>query len=362
MSHWFLEFFVSGGKTLKQIPLDKFPFTVGRSSRVALTINSPDVSRNHGEFIKQGDAILLRDNESTNGIFLNHKKIDNTSQIKHGDVIHFANVEFRVICEEEAEIITIDQTLFGIQSLTNFMPKGLMEFQELLEKAQVTFEFQPVVTPVDHETYGYEILGRGCHPSLPSKPCTLFKIAESTNKEIEFSELLMTHGLSIADRLNIDFPFFINTHPREMEDIKRLLDNLKRLRLDRHNPMLILEIHEEAVTDLSTIKELKTCLKDLNIKLAYDDFGAGQARLMELVDAPPDFLKFDIQFIKNIDTAPPMMVHMIEALLKISRESGITTLAEGIDSKEKNDICKELGFDLVQGFYFPSIFPNTSQL
>ena len=43
---------------------------------------------------------------------------------------------------------------------------------------------------------------------------------------------------------------------------------------------------------------------ELQIGLAYDDFGAGQARLVELVDVPPDYLKFDMKLVQNLQSAP----------------------------------------------------------
>jgi hypothetical protein len=63
-----------------------------------------------------------------------------------------------------------------------------------------------------------------------------------------------------------------------------------------------LEEHEAARgRDASTMKMLRLVLDDLNMKLAYDDFGAGQARLNELVEARPDYVKFDRKMISRID-------------------------------------------------------------
>lgn len=355
MSNWFLECYAGSRKTLHRIPLDAFPFTVGRSASTSLTIDSPDVSRIHCRFTCENNQIVLHDNGSTNGVFVNHCQITEPHLLKHGDVIHFANVEYRIFFEKYHDMEECDKTHVGISTLSNLMPKGLLEFQELLDASQTSAVLQPIVSSLDHNIFAYEILGRGSHPLLPQSPFPLFQIAESANKEVELSELFMIKGVEIASRYQIDKPFFINTHPREMERPDRLLDNIKRL-MDREDPpSLVLEIHEEAVTNTAVIRKIRQELDNINVKLAYDDFGAGQTRLLQLIDAPPDFLKFDMAFIHDIEKAAPMRIRMLEVLLKISQDSGIITLAEGVDNLEKSRICRYLGFDLLQGFYFPNV-------
>ena len=79
--------------------------------------------------------------------------------------------------------------------------------------------------------------------------------------------------------------------------------SLRELReLEPRRP-LVLEIHEAAVTCGDEMKQLRAALADLQIGLAYDDFGAGQARLVELVDVPPDYLKFDMKLVQNLESA-----------------------------------------------------------
>ena len=46
----------------------------------------------------------------------------------------------------------------------------------------------------------------------------------------------------------------------------------------------------------------------------YDDFGAGQARLLELAEAPPHYLKFDHRFISGLDQAPLAKRRLLQSL------------------------------------------------
>jgi len=352
MLHWFLEQYIGGKNTLRRISIDRFPFTVGRSDSMCLPLDSTSVSRAHGEFILRNDDLILRDLNSANGIFVNHKQITAEQLVRHGDILHFANVEFRLIGEDTGDLPDLEATVYGITDLTRSMPTGLLELQELLAGSMVTAEFEPIVFSQNQAIMAYEILGRGSHPKLSHRPLPLFHIAESANREVELSELFRLRGVEIAGKMKKRIPFFINTHPRELGDLDRLVASLHFLRNKFPSPSLVLEIHEESVTNIQSIKLLRGHLNQLNMQLAYDDFGSGQARLLELVEAPPDYIKFDISLIRDIHTASAIHIHMINALLGICRECGITTLAEGIDTQEKFDTCRTLGFELMQGYYF----------
>ncbi len=117
------------------------------------------------------------------------------------------------------------------------------------------------------------------------------------------------------------------------------------------NP-IVLEINETAVTKSEQMKRLKALLTDLNLELAYDDFGVGQTRLVELAKLPPDYLKFDMSIIRNIHIAPKRLHQIILTFLKTAEDLGIKTLAEGVECREEGEICEELGFEYAQGYFY----------
>ena len=88
------------------------------------------------------------------------------------------------------------------------------------------------------------------------------------------------------------------------------------------------------------------------MQLAYDDFGAGQARLLELTEVPPDVLKFDRGLIQNIDSASRPRLEIIRGLVGVAKSMEITTLAEGVETEAEHQVCLELGFDQGQGFLY----------
>ena len=352
MRVWFLECFVSGRKALRRIPLFSFPFTVGRGKNVSLHLDSPDISRLHGTFLSVGECLYLQDMGSTNGTFVNLQPITDNFVLTHGDIIHFADMEFRLIQENITEATDSERTMLRIGSLQNTLPQGLNELQELLSDSMTTVVLEAIVGCQDGLKYGYELLGRGCHPALPIKPGALFQIAESGGLEVELSELFRNRGVAQACSQTRNRKLFVNTHPRELDNPSRLLHSIEGLHRDHPSVNLVLEIHEEAATDLATMQLLKANLQSLDVELAYDDFGAGQARLLELVEAPPDYLKFDIKFFQEVESASQFRINMVKALLQICREEKITSIAEGVSSRTEVDFCRNLGFDLLQGYFF----------
>jgi len=115
---------------------------------------------------------------------------------------------------------------------------------------------------------------------------------------------------------------------------------------------MVLEIHEKTATQTQPMRELRAKLSDLNIGLAYDDFGAGQARLIELIEVPPDYLKFDMQLVQNIHAASAERQKMVARLVQMTAELGIIPLAEGVETREDHEVCVQMGFLCGQGFYY----------
>jgi EAL domain-containing protein (putative c-di-GMP-specific phosphodiesterase class I) len=120
-----------------------------------------------------------------------------------------------------------------------------------------------------------------------------------------------------------------------------------------------LEVNEKTVTDRQVIRELRSELNDLQIGLAYDDFGAGQARLLELIEVPPDYLKFDAFLIRDLHHQPHRFQRALAALVEMSVDLGVIPLAEGVETDEEAAACDALGFQALQGFLFGHPRPIT---
>jgi EAL domain-containing protein (putative c-di-GMP-specific phosphodiesterase class I) len=100
------------------------------------------------------------------------------------------------------------------------------------------------------------------------------------------------------------------------------------------------------------MKRLRKELRELEVGIAFDDFGAGQARLIDLVDVQPEYLKFDMSLTRDIHLASAERQGLVSSLVRMARDLGTIPLAEGIECQEERDACIALGFQLAQGFYF----------
>jgi EAL domain-containing protein (putative c-di-GMP-specific phosphodiesterase class I) len=104
--------------------------------------------------------------------------------------------------------------------------------------------------------------------------------------------------------------------------------------------------------DLDGVGRLRTQLSRASVGIAYDDFGAGQARLLELAEVPPHYLKFDMSFVRGIDSAPASRRRLLTSLVSVARDLLVWTVAEGVETAEEADVCMHIGFTHAQGFFF----------
>jgi EAL domain-containing protein (putative c-di-GMP-specific phosphodiesterase class I) len=211
--------------------------------------------------------------------------------------------------------------------------------------------FQRIVSLPDGEVIAYEALGRGRHPELPEEPLELLALAAGVGLEQDVSRLFRTKAFeALRDHPGVRH-FFFNVHPAELLH-PELIESLRELQAAAPPARLTLEVHESAVVDPVGIASLRSRLAEVGVGLAYDDFGAGQARLLELAEVPPDYLKFDMRLIQGIDKAGESRRKLLQSLVAVARDLSVRTVAEGIESLPEAVACADLGFDYAQGYYF----------
>jgi EAL domain-containing protein (putative c-di-GMP-specific phosphodiesterase class I) len=350
---WYLESRGEDGR-LRRITLQVLPFRIGRRQGLELVLPADSVSKTHAEIYWRGSVLRVRDLGSTNGTYLNRGVVED-APLGEGDVLHFADFEFRVgrsRATEAAPAVSTEETTTAAlrrKELPHRLAAGTRELRQLLAEEIVTVVYQPIVRLAQGQVAAYEALGRGRHPQLPESPLELFRIAESIGAEAELSRLLRKKAVElVADRADPP-PLFLNTHPVEFAR-PGLIESLDELRVMAPRLDLTLEIHESVLTRPEAIRELRTLLLERGIALAYDDFGAGQARLMELAEAPPHFLKFDRRFVSGLDQAPLPKRRLLQSLVALARELQVRTVAEGVETAGERQACHDLGFTHAQGF------------
>lgn len=334
-----------------RLPVKAQPFTIGRHPENSVCISNSTVSGYHAEILSAGDQLLVRDRDSTNGSLLNGRRLQTVEPLKDGDILHFGNVMFRVQKEStltQTATLTADSVGEAIAQV---------QFNTLISRPGVMPYFQPIVRLDTCQRIGYELLSRSQFVGLET-PDKMFRIAAQRTSEAVLSRVCRVEGMKASVHLSRDMVFYLNTHPAELNQ-KELFSSLYELRANHPEQSIMLEVHESGVTSLDFLRQLRTVLADVNFGLAYDDFGAGQARLTELIEVPPDVLKFDVKLVQGLPTATQARRSTIAGLIKIVSDLNVISLAEGIETQEEAEICGELGFQLAQGYLFGKGEPVT---
>ncbi|AGF79217.1 EAL domain-containing protein [Desulfocapsa sulfexigens DSM 10523] len=359
---WYIEGGMKDGKCL-DVPIHVSPFFIGRDKGCHLRVKAPGVSRKHVQLEVNGEKIFVGDMGSTNGTFVNRNKITRQVEIRSGDTIHLGQEELRITrrCDYKKNDPVADDILYNSTIMINIndpmfalnddFVQQEKEFNLMITNREVTIVFQPIVSLSECEVVGYEALGRGFRSDLPESPCDLFRIAEKLGRAKELSSVFRSRAIQTCHELPGAPLIFVNTHP--VEDLTTgLQNNIEEMRRLTAPWQVVLEVHESAVTDTRMMLELKEILRDHEMYLAYDDFGAGQARWNELVEAPPDYLKFDLQLIRDIHKKTTQKQEMVRKLVDICLDQGAYPLAECVENHEELEACRHLGFTHGQGWLF----------
>lgn len=160
------------------------------------------------------------------------------------------------------------------------------------------------------------------------------------------------HGLSqIAISVNVSRDDLYE------DDLIDVLSNLiKKYELDPKQ--LHLEIIERAyVDDSKHMYRILTSLRERGFIIEMDDFGTGESSLAMLADMPIDYIKLDRQFLVS-GLHDTRHVEVIRAIINLAKTLDIDVLAEGIETKEQEEILYELGCRYAQGYFYGKPAPE----
>lgn len=156
----------------------------------------------------------------------------------------------------------------------------------------------------------------------------------------------------------IELPVSVNLSRVDVFDPKLdvFLDNLLAYhRLGRE--MLKLEVTESAYTEnAGQVIQVVEGLRKKGYEVEMDDFGSGYSSLNMLSLMPVDVLKMDRAFIRNIENNEKDE-QLVALILGIAKSLKIPVVAEGVEKATQLKKLKELGCEMVQGYYFSKPLP-----
>ena len=164
--------------------------------------------------------LYLQDLGSTNGTYVNGKRVTDEVRLEEEDLIHFAEAPFRVLRQSPT-----GQSNGTIARNVCDEALALVQFDRMMSQRLVRPHFQVIVDLSTEESVGFEVLGRGSVFGLESVGA-MFQAAEQLNLEVELSRLLRWEGIRVGQELPGQPALFVNTHPKEMSDSVGLIDSL----------------------------------------------------------------------------------------------------------------------------------------
>ncbi len=98
-------------------------------------------------------------------------------------------------------------------------------------------------------------------------------------------------------------------------------------------------------------------LREIGVRISMDDFGTGYSSLAYLRNFPFDKIKIDRSFTRDMLERKDCQA-IIRAVVGLARSLGITTIIEGIETKEQLAASKADGCDEGQGYLFAKPMPE----
>ena len=239
------------------------------------------------------------------------------------------------------------------------------DFDKAIQEGQFVVYYQPKfnVTGENEKLVSAEALVRWKHPELglisPGEFIPLFednglitKLDRYVWNEVarQIGEWFEKYGVCMSVSVNVSR---VDICSSEMEDY--LLDLVMKHCIPADK--FLLEITESAYAyNSDLIVEVMSELRESGFNIEMDDFGTGYSSLNMLYALPIDILKIDKAFLKNIidDSRARSMLKMV---ISIAKAMKMPVIAEGVEEKAEVDILKEMGCDVIQGFYFSKPLP-----
>ena len=250
----------------------------------------------------------------------------------------------------------IKNNLDEVMKLTN-------DLYRALENNELELYYQPQVNTISGRIIGLEALLRWNHHSFGLlSPMIFIPIAEKTGlivkigewalevacKQIKVWQDLYIPSLSIAVNLSVNQ---IQSH-KIVNQVSRILDETG---LNPQN--LELEITENILMkDLNYIVDILKKIRNLNVRIAIDDFGTDYSSLSYLKQLPLDRIKIPKCFIdgigKNIADES-----IISSIIVLGKKLSLDLIAEGVETGCQLQFLKTQMCDEIQGFYYYKPMP-----
>jgi diguanylate cyclase (GGDEF)-like protein/PAS domain S-box-containing protein len=236
------------------------------------------------------------------------------------------------------------------------------DLQEALAQRQLQLFYQPQVDSHTTKVGAYEALLRWAHPERGLlSPGAFLTVAEETGLIVPVGEWVLRQACAQCSRWRAQGfrgSVAVNLSARQFGQ-ENLLETVKESLHAAELPgnFLELELTESLLVEpTDATMRLLHDLRQLGVQIAVDDFGIGYSSLSYLKRYPITTLKIAQPFVEEISVDSEARA-IVQAIVTLARAMRLRTVAEGVEQASQVDALREMGADLLQGYYFGRAAP-----
>ncbi len=228
------------------------------------------------------------------------------------------------------------------------------ELAEAIASQQLELHFQPIVEARGGAIVELEALVRWRHPERGMiRPDHFIPLAERTGLIQEIGEFVLSAACRSAAGWPRGIGVAVNLSPAQFGRGNLVALVQRALAESELAPgRLTLEITETALMEnLESSREVLRAIREMGVKIALDDFGAGYSSLSYLQSFALDKIKIDRSFVAAMETNARTR-DIVALIAAIGRRLGATTVAEGVETQTQLDLVAAAGCETAQGYFF----------
>lgn len=228
------------------------------------------------------------------------------------------------------------------------------KWQKLLEC--VDYAFQPIVNIYTGKTFAVEALIRDYEKAGFHSIDSVFDSAFNENVlytlDLALREIALKKFAQLSFHKSIKLFYNMDNRTTMMPDFRPGYTKNVLRQMDILDSSLCFELSEKHQSKIFAGVDnlLLNIYKQQGYRMAIDDFGVGYSGLQILYNAEPDFLKIDRFFVDGISESKKKQL-FVKSIVDIAQSLGIQTIAEGVEEKADLLTCKNIGCNMVQGYF-----------
>lgn len=227
---------------------------------------------------------------------------------------------------------------------------------ETLSDERIYTHFHPIVAagnPTD--IFAYECLARGkSEQGEDINPGLMFSIATQADLLFNLDRACRLAAIRGCAENNLTKTIFVNFSPGTIYNPEYCLQTTMQA-IEQANlapERIVFEVVEtEEVKDIDHLLSILDYYRENGFRVALDDLGAGFSSLNLLTKLKPDFVKLDMDLVRNVNSDPYKAV-ITENLINMAKRLGAETIAEGVETVDEWQWVLDNGADYIQGFLF----------